>query len=65
MEPNSLITKAMVCLVQNMLRMKFSVSEISGELGLYWDTVKNYDTLLLTHLFDKIDISGVQSYSLR
>ena len=59
-EPNSRITKAMVCLVQNMLRMKLPVSEISGELGLHWDTVKNYDKLLLTHLFDEIDIRGVR-----
>ena len=50
----------MVCLVQNILRMKLPVSEISGELALHWDTGKNYDKLLLTYLFDEIDINGVR-----
>ena len=59
-EPKGRLTNAMVCLIQNLLRVKLPISDIADVFGLHWDTIKNYERLLLKHLFEEIDLSNVR-----
>ena len=59
-EPRARLTNAMVGWVQALLRLRLSIFDVVRFTQLSWSTVKELDKIQLKHLFDQVDLSGVQ-----
>jgi len=63
-EPRARITNALVALIQTRMRNACSVISIGRDLNLSWNTVRDYEELLLDKLFSDVDVSHVQNIAI-